>query len=225
MDLKALHATKSIKARPTRKRVGRGVGSGLGKTSGRGQKGAGSRSGHHMRDYYEGGQTPLMRRIPKRGFSNDPFARSTFAVLNVADLNAFDDGTTVDPRVLEEQGWLKQPGSGLKILGDGELEKRLIVKAHRFSKSAIEKITAKGGEAVTLLPLRKKGPKKLKLAAQRAAGVLVKKPKGGDEEPAADAKAEKKPGAPKGEKPAGAPKGEKPAGGEKKAKPEGEAPK
>jgi large subunit ribosomal protein L15 len=170
MDLKTLHATKSIKARPARKRVGRGPGSGLGKTSGRGQKGAGSRSGHHMRDFYEGGQTPLMRRIPKRGFSNDQF-QNRFAVLNVSDLEVFDDGTEVTPRLLEESGVLKQPLDGVKILGDGELTKKLTVKAHRFSKSALEKISAKGGEAVTLLPPREKGPKKKKKIAARAAGV------------------------------------------------------
>lgn len=175
MDLKALHATKSIKARPARKRVGRGPGSGLGKTSGRGQKGAGSRAGAHIRDYYEGGQTPIMRRIPKRGFSNDDFA-THFCVLNVADLNCYDDGATIDPRVLVETGLVKQPLDGIKILGDGELEKKLTVKAHRFSKSAIEKIQAKGGEAITMLPLREKGPKKKKLAAKRAAGP---KPKAG----------------------------------------------
>lgn len=169
MDLKTLHATKSIKPRPARKRVGRGPGSGLGKTSGRGQKGAGSRAGHHIRDFYEGGQTPLMRRLPKRGFSNDPFA-ARFAVLNVSELNAFDDGTEVTPRLLEEQGWIKQPEDGIKILGDGDLERKLVVKAHRFSKSAIEKIQAKGGEAVTLLPPRARGPERSK-RAKRGAGV------------------------------------------------------
>src|SRR5688572_9352500 len=156
MDLKALHAAKSIKARPQRKRVGRGPGSGLGKTSGRGQKGAGSRAGAHRRDYYEGGQTPLMRRIPKRGFSNDDFGQ-TFAVINVSELNAFDDGTEINPRVLMDEGWIKQPEDGIKVLGDGDLEKRLVVKAHRFSKSAIAKIQAKGGEAVTLLPPKPTG--------------------------------------------------------------------
>ena len=174
MDLKALHASKSIQARPARKRVGRGPGSGLGKTSGRGQKGAGSRAGAHIRDYYEGGQTPLMRRIPKRGFSNDDFGKR-FCVLNVEDLNCFDDGQTVDPRVLVQTGIVKQPMDGIKILGDGELEKKLVVKAHRFSKSAIAKITAKGGEAVTMLPPKEMGPKKKKKLAKRLAPKTPKK--------------------------------------------------
>lgn len=186
MDLKTLHAMKSISARPDRKRVGRGPGSGLGKTSGRGQKGAGSRSGHHIRDFYEGGQTPLMRRIPKRGFSNDEFA-SRFAVINISDLNAFDDGATVDPKALVEQGWIKQPLDGIKILGDGTLDKKLTVKAHRFSKSALEKIQARGGEAVTLLPLREKGPKKKKKLASRGKA----KPKAAGGEEAAPAAADK----------------------------------
>src|SRR3954470_16112771 len=126
MDLKALHASKSIKKRPARKRVGRGPGSGLGKTAGRGQKGAGSRAGAHIRDYYEGGQTPLMRRIPKRGFSNDDFGQR-FCVLNIEDLNCFDDGAVVDPKVLVETKIVKQPLDGIKILGNGELERKLTV--------------------------------------------------------------------------------------------------
>jgi len=172
MDLKALHASKSIKARPDRRRIGRGPGSGLGKTAGRGQKGAGSRAGHHIRDYYEGGQTPLMRRLPKVGFSNDEF-ETDLAVLNVDDLNVFADGTEVTPELVQKEGLVKQPKDGIKILGDGELTKKLVVKMHRFSKSAIEKIQAKGGEAVTLLvpkaqaPRKAKGPgKKGKLAKQ-----------------------------------------------------------
>jgi len=161
MDLKALHATKSIKARPTRKRVGRGPGSGLGKTSGRGQKGAGARSGHKIRDFYEGGQTPLMRRIPKRGFSNDDFG-TVFAAVNVSELNRFADGTEVTPKLLAETGLVKRALGGLKVLGDGELERKLKVSAHKFSKSAVDKIVARGGEAVTIaIPrsLPKKGGK------------------------------------------------------------------
>ncbi len=187
MDLKTLHALPSIVRRPDRKRVGRGPGSGLGKTAGRGQKGAGARSGWRMRDFYEGGQTPLMRRIPKRGFSNDPFA-TRFAVVNVGDLNCFPDGAAVDLRALEEAGLVKQPQDGVKVLGDGELERKLTVTAHRFSKSAVKKIEAKGGKAVALLPPR---PKK-KTAAQGkpgasgpAEGAPAKAPKGGQGKPAA----------------------------------------
>lgn len=162
-----LHATKSITARPARKRVGRGPGSGLGKTSGRGQKGAGSRSGHHIRDFYEGGQTPLMRRLPKRGFSNDEFA-TDLAVVNVDALNAFADGTEVTPKLLEEKGILKQPKDGVKVLGDGELTRKLVVKMHRFSKSAIAKIEARGGQAVTLLVPKDQAPKKAKGPGKKA---------------------------------------------------------
>ena len=161
MDLKALHASKSIKARPDRKRVGRGPGSGLGKTSGRGQKGYGSRAGYHRRDFYEGGQTPLMRRLPKRGFSNDEF-ETDLAVLNVGDLECFDNGTEVTPELVMKEGLVKQPKDGIKILGDGELTKKLTVKMHRFSKSAIAKIQAKGGEAVTLLVPKAQAPRKPK---------------------------------------------------------------
>jgi large subunit ribosomal protein L15 len=156
MDLKALHALPSVKKRPDRKRVGRGPGSGMGKRSTRGQKGAGARSGWHRRDFYEGGQTPLMRRLPKRGFTNSEFATTRFAVLNVADLNCFEDGAEIDPSTLYEAGLVKRELDGIKILGDGTLERKLKVKAHRFSKSAADKIQAAGGEAVTLRPAKPK---------------------------------------------------------------------
>ena len=163
MDLKALHALQSVKKRPARKRVGRGIGSGLGKRSGRGQKGAGSRSGWHHRDFYEGGQTPLMRRLPKRGFTNNPFSTTRFTTINVGDLDALDNGTEVSLDSLLAAGILKGgTHHGLKVLGDGELTKKLKVTAHRFSKSAIEKIQGKGGEAVTLRPAAPMKPKKAK---------------------------------------------------------------
>jgi large subunit ribosomal protein L15 len=164
MDLKALHALPSVKKRPDRKRVGRGPGSGMGKRSTRGQKGAGSRSGWHSRLFYEGGQTPLMRRLPKRGFTNTPFSTTRFAVLNVADLNVFDDGEEIDPEALHASGLVKDMKDGVKILGDGDLERKLKVKAHRFSKSAVEKIQAKGGEAITL---RAAKPKKARAAVAK----------------------------------------------------------
>lgn len=178
MDLKALHALPSVKKRPDRKRVGRGPGSGMGKRATRGQKGAGARSGWHMRDFYEGGQTPLMRRLPKRGFSNDEFA-TRLAVLNVSDLNCFEDGAKIDPATLVSAGLIKQPLDGIKILGDGELERRLDVTAHRFSKSAIQKIEAKGGKATALWPAK---PKKARPApGAKGAAPAKKKKKGGEE--------------------------------------------
>jgi large subunit ribosomal protein L15 len=172
MDLKALHALPSVKKRPARKRVGRGPGSGLGKRSGRGQKGAGSRTGAHRRDFYEGGQTPLMRRLPKRGFTNSPFSTTRFSTVNVADLNGFDDGAEVTLDALRAAGILKgEQHDGLKILGDGDLERKLKVVAQRFSKSAMEKIQKKGGECVTLRPAAPKkerptAPKKKKASEE-----------------------------------------------------------
>lgn len=165
MDLKALHALPSVKKRKDRKRVGRGPGSGMGKRSTRGQKGAGARSGWHKRLFYEGGQTPLMRRIPKRGFTNSPFATTRFAILNIADLNVFEDGAELTPETFYEAGLLHGTADGVKILGDGDLErKKLKVSAQRFSKSAIEKIKAAGGEAITL---RAAAPKKVRKAAPK----------------------------------------------------------
>ena len=124
-------------------RVGRGHGSGNGKTAGRGQKGQKSRSGGKVRVGFEGGQTTLARRLPKRGFTN--FNRKVFAIVNVASLNCFEDGTEVTPAVLKEAGIVRAEKSGVKVLGNGELTKKLTVKAAKFSKSAEEAITAKGG--------------------------------------------------------------------------------
>lgn len=131
----------------SRKRVGRGTSSGLGKTSGRGHKGQNARSRGGVRPGFEGGQMPLIRRVPKRGFTNI-FAKK-YAILNVEDLNRFDDNTVITPELLIETGLVKGKTKidGVKILGDGELEKKLTVKAHKFSKSAIEKIEAAGGKA------------------------------------------------------------------------------
>lgn len=128
-----------------RKRVGRGIGSGHGKTSGRGHKGAGSRSGYKRALGFEGGQMPLMRRIAKRGFNNNQFA-PVIAEVNVAALEAeFDAGTTVTPELMAERGVAKGRFEEVKILGNGNLTKKLTVQAHRFSKSAEEKIIAAGG--------------------------------------------------------------------------------
>ena len=128
-----------------RTRVGRGLGSGLGKTSGRGQKGQNSRSGGGVRSGFEGGQMPLYRRLPKRGFNN-VFAKQ-YAEVNVEQLNRFEDGATVDPVALIEAGILKNVRDGIRILGNGTLEtKNLTVIANGFTKSAEEKITAAGGK-------------------------------------------------------------------------------
>ncbi|ETS92956.1 50S ribosomal protein L15 [Veillonella sp. AS16] len=132
-------------SKKTRTRVGRGLGSGLGKTSGRGQKGQNSRSGGGVRSGFEGGQMPLYRRLPKRGFNN-VFAKE-YAEVNVAQLNRFEDGATVDPVALIEAGILKNVRDGIRILGNGTLEvKNLTVIANGFTKSAEEKITAAGGK-------------------------------------------------------------------------------
>ena len=132
-------------SKKTRTRVGRGLGSGLGKTSGRGQKGQNSRSGGGVRSGFEGGQMPLYRRLPKRGFNN-VFAKE-YAEVNVAQLNRFEDGATVDPVALIEAGILKNVRDGIRILGNGTLEtKNLTVIANGFTKAAEEKITAAGGK-------------------------------------------------------------------------------
>lgn len=130
-------------SRKVRNRVGRGLGSGNGKTSGRGMKGQKARSGGGVRTGFEGGQMPLYRRIPKRGFKN--IWAKTFAEVNVETLNRFEDGTTVDPVALVEIGILKNVRDGIRILGKGELTKKLTVRANGFTKSAEEKIKAAGG--------------------------------------------------------------------------------
>ena len=129
-----------------RKRVGRGPGSGTGKTSGKGHKGQNARSGGGVRPGFEGGQLPLFRRLSKRGFNNYNF-RTVYATVNVGDLERFEEGTTVTKELLIETGLVKKELDGIKILGNGELTKKLTVKASKFSKSAIEKIEAIGGKA------------------------------------------------------------------------------
>jgi large subunit ribosomal protein L15 len=135
-------------SRSRRVRVGRGMGSKLGKTAGRGNKGQKSRKGYSRREGFEGGQMPLHRRVPKRGFRN-PFG-TEYAVVNVESLNAFAAGETVTPESLAERGLLRARGDGIKILGDGELKVALTVRAHAFSKSAQEKIARAGGKTETL---------------------------------------------------------------------------
>jgi len=132
-------------SRHSRKRVGRGTGSGMGKTSTRGHKGQWARSGGGVRLGFEGGQNPLYRRLPKRGFNN--IHRKEFAIVNLEDLNKFAAGSEVTPETLLESGIVKNPKDGIKILGDGELNVSLTVKANKFSQSAIEKIQAAGGKS------------------------------------------------------------------------------
>ena len=127
------------------KRLGRGIGSGLGKTSGKGHKGAKARSGGGKRPGFEGGQMPLVRRLPKRGFYN-PF-RIEYVAINVDRLEVFEDGSTVSPVELIEYGIIKKIGDGIKIMGGGELTKKLTVQASKFTAGAKEKIEAVGGKA------------------------------------------------------------------------------
>lgn len=139
-----LHELKPAEgSRKVRNRVGRGTSSGNGKTSGRGQKGQKSRSGGGVRLGFEGGQTPLFRRLPKRGFTN--INRKDYAVINLDVLNRFEDGTEVTPTTLIEAGIVKNEKSGIKVLGNGELTKKLTVKAAKFSESAKTAIEAAGG--------------------------------------------------------------------------------
>lgn len=130
-------------ARTNRKRIGRGHGSGTGKTAGKGHKGQLARSGGSSAPGFEGGQTPIYRRIPKRGFTN--FTRKEYVAVNIETLNRFEDGTEVTPELLALSGIAKQQQDGIKILGEGKLEKKLVVRAHKFSKTAKEAIEQAGG--------------------------------------------------------------------------------
>ncbi|CAI6086191.1 50S ribosomal protein L15 [Paenibacillus sp. JJ-100] len=130
-------------SRKERKRLGRGPSSGTGKTSGRGHKGQNARSGGGVRPGFEGGQNPLYRRLPKRGFVNP--TRKEYAVVNIEDLNSLPAGTEVTPEFLMTNGVVKNAKSGIKILGNGEVTVKLTVKANKFSQSAVEKIEAAGG--------------------------------------------------------------------------------
>ncbi|SHJ95801.1 large subunit ribosomal protein L15 [Geosporobacter subterraneus DSM 17957] len=128
-----------------RKRRGRGTASGQGKTAGRGEKGQKARSGGGVRPGFEGGQMPIYRRLPKRGFNN-PFKKE-WTIVNLDELNKFENGTVVTPELLLENGIIKKVVDGVKILGDGQLEKKITVQAHKFSQTAVEKIQAAGGKA------------------------------------------------------------------------------
>ena len=144
MELNELKYTTG--SNKNRKRVGRGIGTGHGKTSGRGQKGQNSRSGGGVRVGFEGGQNPLVFRIAKKGFNNYEFS-TRYAVINISDLEKFDDGAEVTPELLKEMGIVKNMKDGIKVLGNGELTKKLTVNANKFSKVAKEKIENAGGKA------------------------------------------------------------------------------
>ncbi len=143
-----IDAKKGFQKAKKRKRVGRGAGSGHGKTSCKGFKGQKSRSGNKLRTIFEGGQMPLFRRIPKRGFNN-PFKKK-YTILNIKDFESFDSGTRVDLQILKDCGLIKNTKFELKVLGEGVLTKSLTIAAHRFSGVAIVKIKEAGGEAVAL---------------------------------------------------------------------------
>ena len=144
MKLENLPKSKETKAT---KRVGRGPGSGMGKTSTRGQKGQLARSGSSISAWFQGGQSPLYRRIPKRGFNNTRF-ETKYATINLDVINKyFNDGDTVSPEVLKERGIIKKQLSGVKVLGNGTLEKKLTIQANKFSTSALEKIKEAGSKA------------------------------------------------------------------------------
>ena len=142
MKLESIYAPYG--ATKTPKRVGRGTGSGLGKTSGKGHKGQNARSGGGVRPGFEGGQLPLYRRLPKRGFSNAEF-KTRYATINLSDLNKFENDSVVTPELLKEMGLVKKQLDGIKVLGNGTLEKKLIVKAHKFSEVAQNQIEKLGG--------------------------------------------------------------------------------
>ena len=146
MDLSNLQP--ALGSHRNRKRIGRGHGSGTGKTAGKGHKGQKARTGGSVKPGFEGGQMPLQRRLPKRGFN--PLTHKEYALVNLRDLELFESGSVVDVEALGKAGLIGQLKDGVKILGDGELTKSLTIKAHKFSKSAQEKITAAGGNVEVL---------------------------------------------------------------------------
>src|SRR5947209_18933803 len=161
MDLSTVHV--GVQKRKRKKRVGRGTGSGRGKTATRGHKGQWSSAGAKKpTEVFEGGQMPLFRRIPKRGFSHATWDRH-YHVVNVGDLDRhFAEGAAVDPEALKKAGLAKGPADGVRVLGTGDVTKSLVVRAHHFSKSAAEKIVARGGTAEVIPPPKKPKRNKMK---------------------------------------------------------------
>jgi large subunit ribosomal protein L15 len=161
MDL--TQVSQGITKRKAKKRVGRGIGSGHGKTASRGHKGQYASAGAKLFGaLFEGGQMPLVRRVPKRGFSNGTWKKD-YHVVNVGDIDAaFQDGDTVDQEALKRAGLAKGPADGVRVLGNGEVTKKLTISAHHFSKSAAEKIGAKGGQATVIPPPKKPKRNKMK---------------------------------------------------------------
>jgi large subunit ribosomal protein L15 len=176
MDLKTV-CNKGIRY-TDKKRIARGPGSGLGKTAGRGHKGWGQRSGARRRPGYEGGQMPIYRRVPKRGFTNARF-RTDYTVINVDSLNDFDEGMTVDLEAVLSRGLASRVTPYFKVLGNGDLKKKLIVRAQKFSKSAVDKIRAAGGSIVSLDEQGREKeyePPRAKLVKERPAKIESTKP-------------------------------------------------
>jgi large subunit ribosomal protein L15 len=194
MDLKSV--TLKGRKHEVRKRIARGPGSGLGKTAGRGHKGWGQRSGASRRPGYEGGQMPLYRRVPKRGFTNARF-RTDYTVLNVDLLEGFDAGATVDLEAVLARGLTRRTAPLFKVLGDGKLTKALTVRAQKFSKSAAEKILSAGGTVVELDEAGRVRPPEPPPEAKPAKPAKAEKQAESKSEKASEAKAEKKPKAPK----------------------------
>ncbi len=172
--------TEKVGKKPARKRIGRGEASGQGGTAGRGHKGAKSRAGYSRRPAFEGGQMPITRRLPKRGFSNFNF-RTEYHIVNLRDLEArVDDGATVDATSLSKLGLIRNDRQPLKVLGDGEITKKLIITAAKFSKAAKEKIEKAGGTATEAGPtkwIRANAPvgkkRQRRLDAQKSGGAVV----------------------------------------------------
>ena len=214
--MNVLDVVKAVKARPRRKVLGRGIGCGHGKTSGRGGKGQSARTGYSTKPTFEGGQMPLVRRLPKRGFNNRAF-RSVLVLVNLDQLADLPAGTVVDPDLLTKSGVVRHRFDGIKILGRGSLTRALTVKAHAFSVSAVQAIQKAGGTAERI-PLYRGGPTNILPLPPKKKFIPKEKPK--------PEKAEKGDKAEKGEKKDKGEKGEKqgkPAG-DKAAKPAGDKP-
>ena len=211
-----------------RKRIGRGPGSGLGKTSGRGHKGWGQRSGARRRPGYEGGQMPIYRRVPKRGFTNARF-RTEYTVINVGELATFEDGANVDLELVLKHGLTSKVTPLFKVLGNGDLQRKLTVRAQKFSKSAVQKINAAGGTAVEVDAGGHDVPAEVLAARAEEAAKKSAKVKEAIAKAHQPSAAEEKPDKQKRDKTKGEKSGDKPPKGEKLAKgdkpPKGEKPK